>query len=85
MTARACGSGLGDPTGVFIEREMRPDRRVDLVSPSSRLHARRPRPHHADVGSRLSCLRRACRDTAGGTIAFEVEDLDRPYERPVGS
>ena len=61
------------------------DRRVDLVSPSSRLHARRPRPHHADVGSRLSCLRRACRDTAGGTIAFEVEDLDRPYERPVGS
>src|SRR5262245_4390176 len=33
------------------------DRRVDLVSPCGGLHARRARPRHADVGSRLSCLR----------------------------
>src|SRR5215831_11407653 len=47
----------GEPTGVFIEREMQPIARADLVSPSGGLHARRPRPRHADVGSRLSCLR----------------------------
>ena len=47
----------GDPTGVFIEQDMQPTRRADLVPQRDRVQSRRSRPHVAAVGAGLPRLR----------------------------